>query len=120
MINNACGLIQSVCFNRFLQVDTEKLNKEQNRFLENCMLFDVMRQKIPDNKLAEDMKKEKVKIRGKKVLCAKKLLRLTKANKVLPQNYLLRWYLNHSSKIQNTNSYYVNLVYFSHSFFTWF
>ena len=65
MINNACGLIQSVCFNRFLQVDTEKLNKEQNRFLENCMLFDVMQQKIP------------VKIRGKKVLRTKKLLRLT-------------------------------------------
>lgn len=50
MMNNACDQIQTNGFNGFLQVGTEKFNKEQNRLLENCMLFDMMRQRyLPTN-----------------------------------------------------------------------
>ena len=50
MMNNACDQIQNDGFNGFLQVGTEKFSKEQNRLLENCMLFDMMRQRyLPTN-----------------------------------------------------------------------
>ena len=99
----------------FFEVDIEVPEQLQNHFSEFSPLFVIS--EVPEDQIPQHMKDYKINTGRKKIKNNKKLLGVTKAEKILLYSPLLKWYLNHGLQAKKIHRY---ISYTSGRPFEWF
>ena len=111
-------LIQNVLNDKlfgFFQVDIEVPEQLLDKFSEFSPLFILS--EVPEDQIPQHMQDYKINTGRKKIKNNKKLLGVTKAEKILLYSPLLKWYLNHGLQVTKIHKY---ISYTSGRPFKWF
>ena len=99
----------------FFEVDIEVPEQKRKRFSEFCPLFVIS--EVPEEQIPRHMKDNKINTGRKMIKNNKKLLGVTKTEKILLYSPLLKWYLNHGLQVTKIHRY---ISYTSGRPFKWF
>ena len=99
----------------FFEVDIEVPEQKRKRFSEFCPLFVIS--EVPEDQIPHHMKDYKINTGRKMIKNNKKLLGVTKTEKILLYSPLLKWYLNHGLQVTKIHRY---ISYISGRPFKWF
>ena len=87
----------------FFEVDIEVPEQKRKRFSEFCPLFVIS--EVPEDQIPQHMKDYKINTGRKMIKNNKKLLGVTKTEKILLYSPLLKWYLNHGLQVTKIHRY---------------